>query len=75
MAEYHIGNGFENIYAGTLTKDKRRWVNKSDVTDEAIAAVFTWFTQFMEGNEEHSITYKSSEFELVMRRKEVSDDT
>lgn len=71
MAEYHVGNGFENIYAGILSKDKRRWVNKSDVTDEAIASVFTWFTQFMDGNEEHSITYKNSEFELVMRRKDV----
>ena len=70
MAEYHVGNGFENIYAGTLTKDKSRWINKSDVTDEAVAAVFTWFTQFMEGLQEHSITYKSSEYELVMRRKE-----
>lgn len=75
MAEYHVGNGFENIYAGTLSKDGKRWLNKSDVTDEAIGAVFTWFTQFMEDDvEAHSITYPSSEYELVMRRKEQEHD-
>ena len=79
MAEYHVGNGFAGIYAGTLDKSGSMWRNKSDVTDEAIAAVFTWFTQHMENTAEYSITYPTSEFELVMRRKpklteEVSDD-
>jgi hypothetical protein len=69
MAEYHVGNGFENIYAGTLNKDKSRWINKSEVTNEAIASVFTWFCQHMKDNEEYSITYPSSEYELVMRKK------
>lgn len=35
--EYHVGCGIAGIYAGTLDKDK--WINKSDVTDEAISAV------------------------------------
>ena len=78
MAEYHVGNGLAGIYAGTLTKDKTRWLNKSDVTDEAIAAVFTWMQDKAEeqyekfGDEFHgySITYGSSDYELVMRRKE-----
>ena len=82
MAEYHVGNGFVNIYAGTLSKDKTRWLNKSDVTDEAIAAVFTWMKdKAEEGYEEHgnefhgySITYGSSDYELVMRRKESEAD-
>lgn len=40
MAEYHVGCGFCGIYAGTLEpKNKNLWRNKSDVTDEAIAAV------------------------------------
>ena len=76
MPEYHVGNSvFNNIYAGTLNKDKTKWVNKSDVTNEAIAAVFEWFMTHMEEEdiEEHSITYPSSEFELVMRRKKVEE--
>ncbi len=40
MAEYHVGCGICGIYAGTLEpKNKNLWRNKSDVTEEAIAAV------------------------------------
>ena len=44
-------------------------VKKEDVTDGAIGAVYEWFMGNMDGNEEYSITYPSTEFELVMRRK------
>lgn len=47
MAEYHVGAGAFGIYAGTLmpTKDETRvvWRNKSNVTEEAIAAVVAYF--------------------------------
>lgn len=75
MAEYHVGNGLAGIYAGTLDKSGMIWRNKSDVTDEAIAAVFSWFADHMpkilelDENAKFSITYSSSEYELVMRRK------
>lgn len=40
MAEYHVGCGVFGIYAGTLKpKHPDEWQNKTDVTDEAIAAV------------------------------------
>lgn len=42
MAEYHVGMGILRaaIYAGTLEpKNKRLWRNKSDCTEECIAAV------------------------------------
>lgn len=41
MAEYHVGcSPITNvIYAGTLTKSKGMWLNKSDVTEEALACV------------------------------------
>ena len=39
MAEYHVGNGFAGIYAGTLDKSGSMWRNKSDVTHEALCAV------------------------------------
>ena len=42
---------------------------KEDVTDGAIKAVFEWFMGNMDGNEEYSITYPSTEFKLVMKRK------
>jgi hypothetical protein len=40
MAEYHVGCGVFGIYAGTLNKkNPSMWQNKSEVTEEAIAAV------------------------------------
>lgn len=58
------------IYYGTQNKEKRMFTGKKeDVTNEAIGAVFEWFIGNMDGNEEYSITYPSTGFELVMRRK------
>lgn len=60
------------IYYGTQNKEKRMFTGKKeDVTNEAIGAVFEWFIGNMDGNEEYSITYQSTGFELVMRRKAV----
>lgn len=40
MAEYHVGCGAFAIYAGTLEpRNKKLWRNKTNCTDEAIAAV------------------------------------
>ena len=39
MPEYHVGCGLFAIYAGTLNKNGDKWVNKSEVTDEAMKAV------------------------------------
>ena len=63
------------------SKSGSMWRNKSDVTDEAIAAVFSWFADHMpkilklDKNAKFSITYPSSEYELVMRRKEQNGGT
>ena len=60
------------IYYGTQDTEKHMWTGKKeDVTDCAIRAVFEWFIGNMDGNEEYSIAYPSSEFELVMRKKGV----
>lgn len=65
----HITN---KIYYGTQDTEKQVWVGeKTDVTDSTITSVFEWFIGNMEGHEEYSITYQDSEYELVMRRKEV----
>ena len=59
------------IYYGTQNVEKRMFTGaKEDVTSGAIAAVFEWFMGNMEGYEEYSITYPSTEFELVMRKKQ-----
>ena len=58
------------IYYGTQDPSKHMWTGKKeDVTDGAIRAVYEWFMSNMEGSDEYSITYPSTEFELVMRRK------
>lgn len=77
MAEYHVGNGLAEIYAGTLTKDKSKWINKSVVTEEALLAVFRWlaeradegYEEFGDEFEGYSYTYKLSQYEVVMRKK------
>lgn len=57
------------IFYGKQNKEKNMFTGeKKDVTDDVIAAVFQWFIGNMEGNEEYSITYPSTDFELVMRR-------
>ena len=59
------------IYYGTINKEKHMFIGKKeDVTDDVIRAAFEWFMGNMEGNEEYSITFPSTEFELVMRRKQ-----
>jgi len=57
MAEYHVGCGLAGIYAGTLKKNKQEWMNKSDVTDEAIDAVRDYFFGKMEYAEKTSYGY------------------
>lgn len=58
------------IYYGTQDTEKNMWVGqKKDVTDEAIMNVYQWFMGNMDDKEEYSITYPSTGFELVMRRK------
>ena len=50
MAEYHVGCGFAGIYAGTLNKKKDMWVNKSDVTEEAIHSVVQYLYEQIPNN-------------------------
>lgn len=58
------------IYYGTLNPEKHMWTGKKeDVTSGAIAAVFEWFMGNMNGHEEYSIFYPSTEYELVMRKR------
>ena len=58
------------IYYGNKNTKTHTWMGeKKDVTNEAIAAVFEWFIGNMNGVEEYSIHYPSTEYELVMRKR------
>ena len=65
------------IYYGTQDAKRQMWTGKKeDVTDGAIAAVFEWFMGHMVGqyeNYEYFVTYPSTEFELVMRRRKKTE--
>lgn len=50
MAEYHVGCGAFAIYAGTLnSKNKSKWQNKTECTDEALEAVRDYMVQELLG--------------------------
>lgn len=63
------------IYYGKMNVENEKWVGDTeDVTETAIASVFQWFLNQMEGKEEVSIKYpKVPGIELKMVRKESED--
>ena len=64
------------IYYGNVNEEKGLWVGeKKDVTDTAIAAVFEWFLNQMDGKEEFIITYPNVPgMKLKMVREEIGDE-
>jgi hypothetical protein len=66
MAEYHVGCGITGIFAGTLNKKGDMWINKSDVTDEAIRAVAQYF---IEHGEKMNFEYKGENYVLSVNRR------
>lgn len=71
MAKYHVGCGALGIYAGILNKKGDMWINKSDVTDEAINAV----AQFLLEHEEAlKFDYQGKHYRLAVEPQE-SEDT
>ena len=63
------------IFYGTQYTEKQMWVgDKTDVTNDVIAAVYEWFMGNMEDEHgkrtEYRITYPDTDYELVMRKKE-----
>lgn len=63
MANYHVGCGITGIFAGTINKTNTMWVNKSDVTYEAISAV----AQFLLEHEEvMEFNYQGKRYRLAV---------
>ena len=70
MANYHVGCGITEIFAGTLNKTYTKWVNKSDVTDEAISAV----AQFLlKHDEAMKFSYHGKRYRLAVEPQESED--
>ena len=64
MAEYHVGCGITSIFAGTLNKKGDKWVNKSNVTDEAFSAVAQYC---IEHDEAMEFDYRGKQYRLEIR--------
>ena len=67
MAEYHVGCGITGIFAGTTNKTSTMWVNKSDVTDEAISAVAQFLLEHEEAME---FNYQGKRYRLAVEPQE-----
>ena len=75
MAEYHVGAGAFGIYAGTLKKNGYEWLNKSDVTNEAIIAVIGYiYFKMPEGENSYAYAVKMKDGKYVRLKIEVSDE-
>lgn len=75
MAQYHVGCGIAGIYAGTITKKGDKWLNKSDVTDEAIDAVLHYmYDQIPEGQNSFAYGFKMRSGEYARLKIEVTDE-
>lgn len=48
MANYHVSNDENGIYAGTINKAGNKWVNASVVTDEAVSAVAAYMKTWLD---------------------------
>lgn len=63
------------IYYATVNEKNNTMsaTDRKDVTENCIRVVFEWFVNHMNDDnlKEYSITYPSSEYELVMRKKEL----
>lgn len=65
MAEYHVCCGITKIYAGTLNKKGDKWLNKSDVTDEAFNAVAQYC---IEHNEAMEFNFQGKQYRLEVNK-------
>ena len=74
MAEYHVGCGAFEIYAGTLNKSGSLWRNKSKVTNEAINAVASYmYLRVPEDDNRFAYGFKMKDGKYVRLMVEVSD--
>lgn len=68
MAEYHVGCGAFDIYAGLLNKDGNTWKRKTPVTMECLKAV----AQYLLDHDFH-FYFKDQGIQMVMKVMEVKE--
>ena len=74
MAEYHIRCGLFGIYAGTLLKTGKGFLNKSEVTKEAINAVMQYmYLKVPKGKNSFAYAQKMLDGKYVRLSIEVAD--
>ena len=74
MAQYHVGCGIAGIYAGTLKKSGDEWLNKSNVTNEAINSVVQYmYFNIPEGENTFAYGFKMRDGKYVRLKVESSD--
>ena len=74
MAQYHVGCGIAGIYAGTLKKSGDEWLNKSDVTNEAINAVVNYmYWKIPDGENAFAYGFKMRDGKYARLKIEVTD--
>ena len=77
MMKFGLSPLTDTIYYGQVNEKRpNEWARnkKKDVTNEAIGVVFQWFMSKIEYSEdeqleEYAITFPSTDYELVMRKK------
>ena len=76
MAQYHVGCGIAGIYAGTMKKGKNdEWLNKSDVTNEAINAVVGYmYFKIPKGENVFAYAFKMRDGKYVRLKIESADE-
>ena len=74
MAEYHVRSGLFGIYAGTLLKTGKGFLNKSEVTNEAINAVMQYmYLRVPKGKNSFAYAQKMHDGKYVRLCIEVAD--
>lgn len=78
MSEFHVQVGEISgvIYAGTFTMDGQKWSKRTDVTEEAIAAVRDYFVRKAQSNDVNSYFYQwhRKDGKTVELRVSIKDD-
>ncbi len=75
MAQYHVGCGLAGIYAGTLKKSGDEWLNKSDVTNEAINSVVQYmYDRIPKGEHAFAYAFKMHNGQYVRLMVESADE-
>ena len=75
MAQYHVGCGLFDIYAGTLKKSGDEWLNKSRVTNEAIDAVVNYmYYKIPEGKNSFAYAFRLRDGKYVRLMIESADE-